>query len=297
MVFLNTDSDDKMGIGKTIGVGTIVLSFAGFLGSFVTSHVHSSRLEQGLEKKVEKPHSIRDTYNTDILPPVYRAFGEQYKPQILGAATKYDVPPEYIVGAIVEENYARMIRDDIFDTFALLCGKIFPNRYGIEYSGKTVDSCYDPSLGIGQIRRSVGKKLAAKYEEKQLSISEITTELQDTDRNIDYIAMVLADLTHPPNSRPPQGDYFDTHYTSIIGTRYVKGPTDTPLEIARSSCEGMHFVEALSNFPSRTVFGEGQQRITQGQQDELRQYAVSELPKLCKDPSPAEQVQTALARI
>ncbi len=256
----------------------------------------SSRIENALKEAIPNPE-YRNTFDDDDLPEVYKAFGRQYKPEILAAAEKRDVPAEYIMAAILGENVGRRQADDVLDNLALACGWLLPNKYGIEYGGEYIDSCFDPSLGIGQIRRSVAKKLAEKYDQGAKDIAPLTTELQVTRQNIEYIGMVLADLTHSPNEQPSHGNYFDPHYVSIIGTRYVKGPTDTPLTVARPSCEGMHFVKYLGNFPSRSAFGETVDRITQAQQQELRAYAERQLPLVCEEKTTTRAVDTFLAKI
>ncbi len=73
-----------MGLLTTIiKVGTIIIGS----GAIASTLIHSSRIENALKEAIPNP-KYRNTFDDDDLPQVYKAFGRQYKPEILAAAKK-----------------------------------------------------------------------------------------------------------------------------------------------------------------------------------------------------------------
>jgi len=208
----------------------------------------------------EKPYQSPDLNNPDKLPFVYIAFSEQYTPEIVAASKAYNVPVELIIGAIIEENANRPLLEDWKDATALAWNTYTPLSLHV-----------DPSLGIGQVNVSNAQYLAEKYAAQKKEPAKLQDELLNPAQSIDYVAMTLADILHREN-RKTEGHIFDNpHLVSIIGTEYVRGPTDSPLASAQPTSAGTFYTWTVSKIPAIRLFGEDAQ-ITREQQEKLRTY-------------------------
>lgn len=234
-----------------------VVAVAGY-GRFKQSEILLDALKTPISD--QNPYQTTDIGNSDKLPPVYTAFAEQYKPELVAASKTYNVPVELIIGAIVEENAKRTVFEDWKDTAALTWNACVPLSLEV-----------DPSLGIGQVNVSTAGYLGEKYWHQNTEEVSIETELLNPRETIPYITMAVADIMHRPN-RATEGHVFDNpHLVSIIGTEYVRGPTNSPLASAQPTSAGTFYTWAVSNVPAIRIFGESAQ-ITREQQDALRQY-------------------------
>ncbi len=247
--------------GKRI-LATSIVAAELFGLTWYATHTQSEILLDALKTPIgeERPYQTPDLSNPDKLPSIYTAFAEQYKPELVAASRAYNVPVELIIGAIVEENASRTLLEDWKDTAALRWNACVP--FSLEV---------DPSLGIGQVNVSTAEYLGEKYWHQNTEEVSIEKELLDPKESIDYITMTLADIMHRPN-RATEGHIFDNpHLVSIIGTEYVRGPTNSSLASAQPTSAGTFYAWVVSNIPAIHLFGESAQ-ITREQQDALRQY-------------------------
>ncbi len=214
-----------------------------------------------------------DSYNSDYNYGIYNPFIDQYAGVIVAAARMYGVPPEYIAGTIVSENHFRNKREDIKDAIGLLWDNSALARFGT----------LDPSLGVGQVKVSTAQFLDDTFNRGHLSYHETELALEDPERNIYYMAMMLSSLMHRPN-RELIGNMsvFDPHYAAIIGSEYVMGPTSSLLEDAEPSGEGYSFALELANTPTIRLFGECA-TIQRAQQSAMRTYAWQNINRLRKE--------------
>ena len=245
---------------RMLTTGIVVAELFGV--TYFATHRQSELLLDALKTPIaeEKPYQTPDLSNPDKLPPVYTAFAEQYKPELVAASKAYNVPVEMIVGAIVEENASRTLLEDWKDKVALTWNACVPFSFEV-----------DPSLGIGQVNVSTAAYLGEKYWHQDTERVSIEQDLLNPKESIDYIAMTLADIMHRSN-RTTEGHIFDNpHLVSIIGTEYVRGPTNSPLASAQPTSAGTFYTWTISNIPAIRLFGEDAQ-ITIEQQNNLRQY-------------------------
>lgn len=254
-----------------IGPKTVFGIFTCIAGGLTYLQSPSDNLEKYLR---EKPQETAPTWNNaDTIPPDAREFIKEYAPAILAAGEKYDVPPEFIAGAIVHENAGRIKLDDLKDALA-----------------------FDPSLGPGQITVSTALAVGPHYGIKKKKEDLVLLLKDNPVENIDYIAMTFADRIHRPNRISRDENGLDIpllshpYLISVLATEYVGVPTETPLYkrnpsdiVAKPSDEGLQFARDIANVPSIALFGKTPGRITVDEQNALRRYAENEL--VAKRPS------------
>src|SRR3989338_5108788 len=195
---------------------------------------------------------------------------QQYSPEILAAAEKYDVSPVLIDAVFVEENDDRPVKEDWKDDIALAWNKSLGSLMGY-----TIDA----SLGVGQVNMSTAQFLDTKYKRPSKTREELEEALQDPVQNIDYVAMNLAYLTHRKNRQPVSGNILDDpHLVAVIGTEYVRGPKGTPLEEAEISKEGgIPFAIAVGMIPTQEIHERGSAIIDYESQNDIYKFARREL--------------------
>lgn len=239
--------------------------FASIIGGFTYLLSPSDNLEKHLREEPKENAPQWD--NSDVIAADAREFIKEYAPVIVAAGKKYDVPAEFIAGAIVHENAGRTKLDDVKDALA-----------------------FDPSLGPGQITVSTAVAVGSHYGIKKKREELVFVLEEDPIENIEYIAMTFADGMHRPNriSQDETGVEIlllsNPYLISVLTTEYIRGPTETSLyggnssrDFARPSDEGLQFACDIANVPSITLLGKVPERITVEQQNALRKYAKEEL--------------------
>lgn len=249
---------------KIINAASLVV--AGVFGAlWYATHTQSEILLDALKEpiKEEKPYQPPESSTLDTLPPIYSAFAKQYNLELVAASNNYKVPAELILGAIAEENARRTLLEDWKDSVALRWNACVPSSFEV-----------DPSLGIGQVNVSTAEYLRTRYSLPPLTSKLIEKELLIPKKSIDYIAMTLADIIHRPN-RTTVGPIFDNaHLIAIIGTEYVRGPTDSSLASAEPTSAGIFYLWAVSTIPPTLVSGENAS-ITRKQRKAMQKYAIT----------------------
>jgi hypothetical protein len=242
-------------------VAAEILSIYCYVRSIDSTLIEDSFREQPAEWQLRKqPESA------GVLDGRYVVFLEQYSPEILAAAKKYDVSPVLIDAAIVEENDGRPLTEDWKDDIALAWNRTI---------GHVVGYTIDASLGIGQVKMSTAQFLDSTYHRKPKTGYELEEALQNPAQSIEYIAMNLGYLTERDNRQPPSGNILDDpHLVAVIGTEYVRGPTKTSLEEAEISIEGgAGFAQAVGMIPTQKIHNQGTSIIDPTKQDKIYDYA------------------------
>ncbi len=249
---------------------TLFIGFAGFVSHCYGTRTDSTLLEDSLSGSVAEWQSITYEDDPDILDERYLIFLKQYSNDILAAAQRYDVPAVLVDAVIVEENFDRDKWSDWKDTVALAWNNTL---------GDWFDYSIDASLGVGQVNMSTAEDMDTHFRRSKKTRKEYEEALQNPVRNIEYIAMYLSYLTHRSNRQSYSGSILDNQVlVAVIGTEYVRGPTNTPLDRVGISMEGgAAFAWCASNIPTRRIHGENSILITQEQQDALRVYVNNEL--------------------
>lgn len=243
-------------IGALLVGGIVSVNFMGVVPTAAT-------LEQHLKAEPQDPYQPK-IHNIDYVYGPYIPFIGQYKEEIREAGQKYEVPVEFIAGTIVSENYGRTVLDEAKEVFA--------SSWNL-FACPITHRCIDQSIGVGQINLSTAAYLNASFKHPEKKQKQLEKELEDPAKNIEYIAMTLADIMHRPHRQTDAENVFeDPHLIAVIGTEYVRGPTETLLAQAEPSGEGAWFALYLANIPSVRIFGNAA-TINRQEQNSIRTYA------------------------
>lgn len=238
-------------------VGIFLLSMLG--GGFYASTTPSSAISDSLTSEISSrdwnKQAKKHRQDPEILPPEYFFFFKQYAQRIVEVSNKNNVPAEFVMALVVEENITRTYFQDIGDHV---------------YSMPLFREFTNPSLGIGQIRVNTAKSLDKEQHIKEKAKGEIIAKLYDASEALNYIAMyVHAYMTKYPHDSTKGSFFTDIPYIASLGTSYVYG-LDSPY-VSKGSPEGNIFVYSLSNIPARETIHDSSITITREEQDTLRE--------------------------
>ena len=251
----------------------------------------------GVNRSIQPSYNLsmhlRDPVGICLQMPDYtaREFIRQYKKEIVEASRKYDVPPELVAPVFLSENFDRRRFEDWKDWLATGKTAKFWDTSIVSWAQQL--SRYfrptNPSLGPGQIQVRTAQSLDRKFNEPVKTREELEVLLQQPIANIEYVAKSIAELLHRSNRLGNSHAYFDPHLVSIIGTEYVKGSTQTPLEKAQPRMEGLSYAVLLSETDIQKLLkiNDG---IKETQRQAIRKYVEGKIAKDEKSRAKIERI-------
>lgn len=244
---MEDSAKSKKKIGNTIVCAALAGALAGTIGLIIYGSKNSNNLSRYLNNKTKEKLSI--DRRLDRLYSNYTAslaFIEKYKDEIIESANKYNVPVDLIAATVYSENCARKRIEDLKDVVGKYLG-------------------LDVSLGAGQVNTSTAAFLDGLVENSKefkgldkKTKKSLKKKLETPEENIEYIAKYLSFLINRKNRF--KGMSFEEimsnpQYLGVIGTEYVLGPSEKPIDKFGISPEGYSFLGLLSTNDFSRVLG------------------------------------------